>query len=486
VGKAVEETITSGATTEIPYTERVLSGWGLRCHSRARVRAPRTVEALRAALLEHPIAAGSARTIALRGAGCSYGDVALNGGATVLDTTGLGRILAWDPATGIVTAEPGVTIAQLWRSIVADGWWPAVVPGTSAVTLGGAAALNIHGKNNWHVGAFGEHVKSCEVLLPSGEIVACSREHNAELFDAAIGGMGLFGAFTALTLQTHRIHSGLIAEVQRPYTALDALLAGLEEATVWATDLVAWIDTSATGARLGRGLLKAGRDLLPGEDTAPAASLSVAAQLGPRGLPSRLPAGLIPRLARPMTTRPGVWAANRAQWSRGHGKHARDYHLATYARANFLLDAIPNWRDTYRPGGLLQHQAFVPTEAAPVAFAELLRRSQSAGIVPSLAVLKKHRPSGAVLDYLLDGYSLALDYPVRRGNEARTVALLATLNDVTADYGGRVYFAKDATATPAQVRRMYGDAALERFVSLKARYDPDGALSTDLYRRLFA
>jgi FAD/FMN-containing dehydrogenase len=199
-----------------------------------------------------------------------------------------------------------------------------------------------------------------------------------------------------------------------------------------------------------------------------------------------MPPGLLPRLARPLTTPAGVRFANRGQWARGAGKRAAAFRLETYARANFLLDAIPDWRDTYQPGGLLQHQAFVPRAAAPAAFAELLRRSQRAGVVPSLAVLKKHRPADGVLSYLVDGYSLALDYPMRRATAARTLALLAELNDVVADAGGRVYFAKDATATAAQVRRMYGDQALARFAALKERYDPDGLLSTDLYRRVLA
>lgn len=471
----------ASVTATAGFREAELTGWGLRNRGRSRLAAPRSTADLAALIADLRTDGGG---LALRGGGCSYGDAAVRAGGTVLSTTRLDRITAWDPATGIATAEPGVTIAQLWRRTVPDGWWPAVVPGTSAVTLGGAAAMNIHGKNNWHAGAFGDFVLAFELLLPSGETLTCTRERNAELFHAAIGGLGLLGCFTSLTLQTRRIHSGLVAEVQRPYGALGALLGALEEATYWATDLVAWVDTSASGPRLGRGLLKAGRDLLPGEDPAPGASLSVAAQLGHGGVARLVPAGLIPRLARPLTTPRGVWAANRMQWRRGRGRSARADRLETYARANFLLDAIPNWRETYLPGGLLQHQAFVPQEAATACFAELLSRSQRVGIVPSLAVLKKHRPSGVLLDYLCDGYSLALDYPVRRGAEARTLALLRELNDVTADHGGRIYFAKDATATSAQVRRMYSDETLARFAGLRQTYDPDGLLGSDLARRV--
>ncbi|WIG58609.1 MAG: hypothetical protein OJF49_001355 [Ktedonobacterales bacterium] len=462
-------------------TEEQLTGWGLRHRTRSRVATPRNVNEV-AALFAGVGAAGG--TISLRGGGNSYGDTALNDDVT-LNTTALNRILAWDPESGVVTVEPGVTIAQLWQKLLPDGWWPAVVPGASAVTIGGAASTDIHGKNNWRSGSFGDCVRAFDLLLPSGEMLSCSRERNPDLFYAAIGGLGLLGCFTSLTLQARRISSGLVAEAQRPYGSLDALLAGLEEATYWASDLVAWVDTSATGAHLGRGLLKVGRDLHPGEDAHPARTLSVAAQVRP-SLARLVPSGLIPRLARPMTTPMGVWGANRAQWSRGQRRHARAYHLETYARANFVLDAIPNWRDTYKPGGLIQHQGFVPREAAAQAFKELLTRSQHAGIVPSLAVLKKHRPDDFLLTYLCDGYSLALDYPVRRGQETRLLALLGILNDIVADYGGRIYLAKDSTLTAAQFRRMYDADALARFAARKHEYDPHGLLSTKLYRRLFA
>lgn len=462
--------------------EEELTGWGLRNRTQCLVARPRSVEEIAAIFAE---VAAHGGTIGLRGAGCSYGDAAVNSNAVVLDTTALNQILAWDAQTGIVTVEPGVTIARLWRHIISDGWWPSVVPGTSAVTVAGAAAANAHGKNNWRIGSFGDYILSFELLLPSGEVVTCSREQHADLFYGAIGGSGLLGCFTKLTLQARRIASGFVSETQTPHGSLVELIEAMEAATSWATDLVGWTDTGSTGEHLGRGLLKAGRDLNPGEDPHPERSLTVAAQEH-RGLIRFVPTGIIPTLARPMTSPLGVWAANRGQWMRGQSQRSRKPHLETYAAANFLLDAIPNWRDTYLPGGLIQHQSFIPKDAAVSAFRQILERSQAVGIVPSLSVLKKHRPSEFGLGYLLDGYSLALDYPVRRGNEARTLRLMRELNDVVADHGGNCYFAKDSTLTAEQERRMLPSDRLERFVSLKQQYDPHGLLATDLYRRALA
>ena len=471
--------------TAITMHEEHLTGWGLRNRARCLVARPRSVEEIAAVFAE---ASANGGTVGLRGAGCSYGDAAINSSganAVVLDTTALNRILAWDATTGVVTVEPGVTIAQLWRHILPDAWWPAVVPGTSAVTVAGAAAANAHGKNNWRIGSFGDYILAFDLLLPSGEIVSCSREQRPDLFFAAIGGSGLLGCFTQLTLQARRIHSGYVSETQTPHSSLAALIEAMEAATSWATDLVAWTDTGASGRHLGRGLLKAGRDLKPGEDPHPERSLTLAAQER-RGIVRFVPSGIIPTLARPMTTPLGVWAANRAQWMRGQGAGSRKPHLETYAAANFLLDAIPNWRDTYLPGGLVQHQSFIPRDAALGAFRTILERSQAAGIVPSLSVLKKHKASAFLMSYLLDGYSLALDYPVRRGNEERTLRLMRELNDVVADAGGNCYFAKDSTLTAEQERRMMPPKRLERFFALKQQYDPRGLLATDLYRRALA
>src|SRR5512143_2072132 len=181
--------------------EREVSGWGLRNSARSQVVTPQCVDELAQAL---SAAASEKQPVCLRAGGGSYGDAAVLQGGITLDSTALDHILAWDASSGIATVEPGVTIAQLWRRILPDGWRPVVVPGRGAVTMAGAAAVDIHGKNNWRVGSFGDHVVSFELALPSGERITCSREERPDLFVAAIGGMGLLGAFTRLTLRTMR------------------------------------------------------------------------------------------------------------------------------------------------------------------------------------------------------------------------------------------------------------------------------------------
>ena len=463
--------------------ERLITGWGMRDRARGHLACPADAEAL-AALLAEADARGA--TVCPRGGGNSYGDAAILEGGLTLDCSAANRILIWDPTTGVVTVEPGVTIADLWRRTLPDGWRPPVVPGRGVVTVAGAAAANVHGKNNWRAGAFGDHILSFELALPSGKRLTCARDSHPDLFHAAIGGMGLLGVFTRLTLQMARVWSGMVDERRSAHGSLGALLDAMEAAAPDASDMVAWVDASATGSALGRGLLAEGRELAEGEDPRAAETLASAWAnwpAGPARLLRRLPPNLVPTLARPMSSRAGAALANRAQWTMGSRRANREWERVPYPAANFPLDAIPNWQYSYLPGGLIQHQAFLPLEATRKGFAALLSHAHAAGLPPSLAVMKKQRASAFTLNYLLDGYSLALDFPVHRGEERRMLALARELNDISLDYGGRLYFAKDSTLTPEQARRMLPPGALATFAALKSAHDPHETLQSELYRR---
>jgi len=195
--------------------------------------------------------------IALRGAGRSYGDAALAGGGVVLDFQRMNRILAWNHETGVITVEPGVTIETLWRHILEDGWWSPVMPGTMFPTIGGCLGANIHGKNNWIKGTLGEHVLSFTALLPNGQQKTCTPERNKELFYSIIGGMGLLGVFTSITLKMKKIYSGNLEVKAWTEPNLKKML----EATDRFREedyIVGWVDSTARGRGLGRGRALAG------------------------------------------------------------------------------------------------------------------------------------------------------------------------------------------------------------------------------------
>ncbi|MDP6792676.1 MAG: FAD-binding oxidoreductase, partial [Anaerolineales bacterium] len=193
-------------------------------------------------------------SVGFRGSGQSYGDAALNGEALLLDLSGMQRILDWNPENGIAIVEPGVTIEQLWRKIIPSGWWPPVVPGTMKPTLGGCAAMNIHGKNHWNSGSFGEHVLAFSALLPGGDVVYCSPTEDSELFYGILGSFGMLGCFLSITLQMKRAESGSVRVSAFTAPAIDSML-DLVDMHKEADYVVGWVDCVSDGLRLGRGVV---------------------------------------------------------------------------------------------------------------------------------------------------------------------------------------------------------------------------------------
>ncbi|HXJ34652.1 MAG TPA: FAD-binding oxidoreductase [Candidatus Eisenbacteria bacterium] len=460
--------------------ERVWS-WGGATSAMSWVYRPTTIGGLHEVLA---LARAEGRTIGLRGAGQSYGDAATNAENLCLDTSRMNRILEWDPASGRIRVEPGVTIGQLWRYTIEDGWWPPVVSGTMFTSLGGAAAMNIHGKNNWKVGTIGEHVEAFELLLPSGEIVRCSREERSDLFHAAIGGFGMLGCFTSLTLRLKRIHSGLLEVEPIPIRSLGEMFDVVEERMDAADYLVGWVDTFGRGRGLGRGLVHHATYLRDGEDPMAAQTLRVASQELPPTLMGVVPKSLMWLAMRPFTNDPGVRLVNATKYGLSALEGRRRYRQSHVGFA-FLLDYVPDWKRSYGGGGLIQYQTFLPAATARDVYREILERSHRAGLTPYLGVFKRHRMDPFLMTHAVDGYSLALDFKVTARNRRRLWEHAADLTRVVLDAGGRFYFAKDSTLTASQLETYLAEERVQRFLALKRRLDPEGLLVTDLYRRIF-
>jgi FAD/FMN-containing dehydrogenase len=458
--------------------ERVPS-WGGATSAVSWVYRPTTVDGMRDVLA---LARTEGRSVGLRGAGQSYGDASTNAENVCLDTSRMTRVLAWDPAAGRITVEPGVTIRQLWQYTLEDGWWPPVVSGTMAVSVGGAAGMNIHGKNNWKVGTIGEHVESFELLLPSGDVVRCSREERPELFHAAIGGFGMLGAFTSLTLKMKRVHSGLLDVAALPVRTLDEMFDTVESRLGEADYLVGWMDTFARGEALGRGLVHQANYVH--DDRNAAQTLRVVNQELPPTIMGVLPKSLVWALMRPFTNPPGVRLANVAKY-RSSAVQGRHRFRQSHAAFAFLLDYVPDWKRAYGPGGLIQYQSFLPAETARAVYREILERSHRAGLTPFLGVFKRHRVDPFLMTHAVDGYSLALDFKVTARNRRRLWEHAAALTRVVLDGGGRFYFAKDSTLTASQLEAYRAEERVQRFLELKRTLDPEALLQTDLWRRLF-
>ncbi len=430
----------------------------------------------------YKLARQSGITMTARGAGRSYNDAALNGGGIVMDLSAMNRIISWNKDTGQVVCEPGVTLEQLWQHTFSDGWWPPVVSGTMKTTLGGCLAANIHGKNNFQMGPIGEHVLEFSALLPSGAALTCSPKRNSDLFFGMISGLGMLGIFTSITLQMKRVYSGRLEVKAWPTSNLKNHLDSLLKYASEYDYIVGWMDTTVRGRGLGRGQIHAARYLGPGEDPDTERYLLIRNQTLPARLFGIMPKSILHHFMRPFVNNLGWSLVNTMKYLSALRRHT---FLQSHAAFHFLLDYIPDWERSYGREGLIQYQSFLPKETAELAWREMLQLSHRSGVPAFLGVTKRHRPDKFLLTHAVDGFSLAMDFKVTRGNRAKLARLLDAFDRIVLQAGGRFYFAKNSETTQASTHQFLGLQTLSKFHRLKKRCDPEEILESDLYRRVF-
>ena len=419
----------------------VLYGWGMANHARSWIYRPREASEMEAALSD---ARSRGLTVCHRGAGISYGDAALNeGGATIL-TQGVHRILSFDQQEGVVRAECGLTLEHLWKDALAHGWWLPVVPGTTKATLGGAVAMNVHGKNQFTRGSFGEHVTALTVIRGDGTLETLTSEDQPDEFRRVIGAQGLNGTILDATLKLHRVYSGLVEVEVRSTRSLVETLSAFEEGLEGVDYAVGWVDCLARGSRRGRGLLHFARHL-PADHPRAAEAMSAEDQRLPGRILGVLPREQAWRALRLFMSDLEMRMVNRGRVASGRLRHGKRY-LQTLAGFHFLLDYIPGWKRAYAPHGLIQYQLFVPLYNAGDVFREVLTLQESLGVHSYLGVLKRHRADRFAASYSVDGYSLALDFPIRPEKLAELRQLCRSYDRLLRDAGGHVYAAKDAVS----------------------------------------
>jgi FAD/FMN-containing dehydrogenase len=350
-------------------------------------------------------------------------------------------------------------------------------------TLGGCLGMNIHGKNAYAVGPIGDHVRGLRILTVAGQILDITPQSDPTLFHAVISGAGELAIILQVELQLKRIYSGRMEIYAECGKNLDELFAIFAQHEASSDYLVGWVDAFASGNQLGRGLIHVAWQFKKDTDPAGQALLRPEAQTLPSRLFGVIPKSQMWRLIKPFTNRWGMRLVNLAKyWSSRLLEHRKRYQQ-THGGFHFLLDYVPGWKRVYEPGGLIQHQIFVPKDKAREVFAQVLELQQSRGLETYLAVMKRHRADPFLLTHGLDGYSLAQDFAVTSSNRQQIWALCHEMDQIVLAAGGRFYFAKDATLQPETVRQFLGDAALQQFAGLRQQYDPDGVLATDLYDR---
>ena len=462
-----------------------VEGWGMAVGGRARVLRPRSVDEIAQSM---QIARADGVSLGLRGTGCSYGDASVNADGHVLDVSQMDRVLDWNPETGIIDLEAGVTLEKLWKHILPDGWWPKVVSGTMFPTVAGTSAMNIHGKNNFKVGTFGDNVIDFDIVLPSGELRTCSRSQNADLFHAAIGGFGMLGAFSRIKTKTTKIHSGEIDVKGVSVHNLREMMDYFEAEKANADYLVGWIDCFGSEENAGRGLIHHARYLDEGEDPRASESLSVAHQELPGMIMGVFPKSEVWRFMRLLANDIGWRAVCAAKHQMGRMEGMGGWHRQSHAAFNFLLDYVPNWKFAYgrKDGrGLIQYQSFLPNETAHDAYQEILRHCQKRDMVSYLGVFKRHRPDPFWMTHSNDGWSLALDFKVTPESRADLWRLCDELTEIVLEAGGKFYFAKDLVIGHQAMLAMFPTEKREAFLALKRELDPEELLQTNLWRRIF-
>jgi decaprenylphospho-beta-D-ribofuranose 2-oxidase len=453
--------------------ERSLSGWGNTARSRCNVVRPRSVEEVLALLASR--AAADSGVIA-RGAGRNYGDAAQNEAGYVLDMTALRRILSVDPERRQITAQSGASIAALMTRLAAHELTLPVVPGTRHVTLAGAIASDIHGKNHHRDGGFARHVLALSLCTPAHGLLELSPESDPELFYSTLGGMGLTGVIVQATLRVEALASPWVsADIDRTDGLEQTLelMAGEERHRY----SVAWLDMLAGGAKMGRAEISRadplGADGVPTRARGPRAARSVypmtLSERATLEVPRRFPAGLL-RAGTMRTFNAVHWRAT------PRSERGRPLAMAPYF---FPLDRLGAWNRLYGPAGLVQYQFVIPSgqETALRRCFELMRARR---LPIYLAVFKRFGSAfGGPLSFPLHGWTLAVDIPA---DAPGLEAALNELDELVAGCGGRVYLTKDVRLRREVLPAMYPQ--LDRFHAQRAKVDPQGMLRSDLARRL--
>jgi FAD/FMN-containing dehydrogenase len=386
-----------------------------------------------------PLADGEARTLLPYGNGRSYGDSCLNHGGLLLDMRRLDRFIDFDAATGMLTCEAGVLLADILDLVVPRGWMLPVVPGTKFITVGGAIANDVHGKNHHRRGTFGCHVERFELLRSDGRRLLCSREQNPDWFRHTIGGLGLTGVILWCEIKLQpRSGPNLLREVIR-FGNIDEFLTLSRDSDRDYEYSVAWIDATATGSAFGRGLFERCNPV----DGADPARLTRRPMFR-FNVPCALPfSPMMPFLVRSFNA---VYHLNRGRRLISAVQH--------FDQVLFPLDGIENWNRLYGRRGFLQHQSVVPDRDGAPTVRELLVRVAGAGCGSFLAVLKSfgNVTSPGTLSFPRPGITLALDFPYRG---RRTLALLDELDSIVVAAGGAVYPAKDARMSADSFRQFF-------------------------------
>ena len=399
-----------------------------------------------------------------RGNGRCYGDASLS--STILSCLSLNKFLFFDKTHGILEVQSGVLLDDILKVIVPYHWFLPVTPGTKFITVGGAVASDVHGKNHHVDGSFSNHIISLNLMLADGKVVSCSADSNKDLFWATCGGMGLTGIILSVRFSLKSIKSSYISQTTLKARSLDEIL-DLFEKYKSATYSVAWIDCLKGGKNFGRSLLMTGEHYDP-EDGQTKLTQPFKVHSDPRlSIPFNFPGFALNKYS--------IKLFNAVYYNKFVGKSKKT--IGHYEPFFYPLDAILGWNRMYGKRGFAQYQFVVPINARK-GLEEILRKIQKQGMGSFLAVLKVFGKQDDLISFPMKGYTLALDFAIND----KLFGFLNELDQMVASYGGRIYMTKDSRMNKEMFWTGYPHAA--EFAEIVKKYNPDGKINSMLSKRL--
>lgn len=406
-----------------------------------------------------------------RGNGLSYGDASLYENGIIIDLTRLNRFLDFDNVTGRLTVESGITLEEISATVIPQGWCLAVVPGTQYATVGGCVASDVHGKNHLKQSSFGQHVLEFKLLTANGNILTCSPQENSELFKASIGGLGLTGIFTEITLQLMPIETSFLNVQSHITHNLASFLSRLQETAEENDYSVGWLDLLNSKNNELSGVISTAHHVkiteMPKENNMPLNSIS---QTTPWTIPFTLPWSLLRRWNMRWYNR---W------YLRTHQKHHAP-HLQSMQQYFYPLDHFRDWNKLYGKKGFFQYQCCFPLPHAEIGIQQLinlLNKSNYSSMLTTIKYFGSHETG--LLSFPIKGYTIAFDIP---NQDDKVLKLLDQFDEVVLQHQGRVYLAKDARLSSEHFRSMYPQYS--KWLSIKRNIDPNNQFISRLAKRL--
>lgn len=422
--------------------------------------------------------------ICLRSGGYTYGDMILNDREIILNLSGLNKMLSFDSSTGIIVVEPGLRFADIFELILLYNWTLPSCPGGMGVTIGGAISNNVHGKDTWRKGNFGENIIAVKLLIASGEVLTVSRKSDPQLFHAVIGGLGMFGIIIEATIQLAKVPSPYVAVSSVPARDIHESVALLEEAKETADFSVSWVDAFASGSRLGRGFVTTAKwvdQKLNVDEKKLKNSLKT-----PTRIFGMLPAKPTWFLLRPLFMPPAMRWANKANYHLFAIKDRLSNRVTQrmlFTDYNFMHNKIPDLKHVYRPYGFLEFQPLIPRDCGLKAIKGVFTLCQKHQSQSLLCGMKSHRGDDFMISYSGDGYSIGIDIQVRNRSHEAIGTFARELFQYTLDCRGKAFLSKDEMLSVDMFEKMY--PRHREFLEVKRRVDPSSLFASDMYRRLF-